>query len=159
VAKLKKHPLARALRLDKMTLAALEATLRLYLDPPRALHEIPALRMLAATAPVLQCRCLELVPQLQTAAGDCAVFAVVEASATVGGGAMPLAELPGFAIAVTPRQLSLQQLTERLRRSEPPVIGRVQDDRLLLDPRTLLPNEEPLLVAALGQALGKPDDD
>jgi L-seryl-tRNA(Ser) seleniumtransferase len=159
VAKLKKHPLARALRLDKMTLAALEATLRLYLDPPRALREIPALRMLAVTAPELQRRCLELLPQLQTAAGDRAVLEVVEASATVGGGAMPLAELPGFAIAVTPRHLSLQQLVERLRRADPPVIGRVQDERLLLDPRTLLPGEEPLLVAALGQALGKPTDD
>jgi L-seryl-tRNA(Ser) seleniumtransferase len=159
VAQLKKHPLARALRLDKMTLAALEATLRLYHDPSRALREIPALRMLAATAAELQRRCLELLPPLQTAAGDRATLEMVEASATVGGGAMPLAELPGFALAVTPHHLSLQQLAEGLRRGDPPVIGRVQDERLLLDPRTLLPGEAPLLVAALGQALGKPADD
>ena len=159
VSQLKKHPLARALRLDKMTLAALEVTLRLYLDPPRALREIPALRMLAVTAAELQRRCLQLLPQLQAAAGDRATLELVEATATVGGGAMPLAELPGFALAVTPQHLSLQHLAERLRRADPPVIGRVQDERLLLDPRTLLPGEEPLLAAALGQALGKPADD
>jgi L-seryl-tRNA(Ser) seleniumtransferase len=155
IAKLKKHPLARALRLDKMTLAALEATLRLYLDPLRALREVPTLRMLAVTADQLQQRCLELLPGLQAAAGDQATLEVIAAAATVGGGAMPLAELPGFAIAVTPHQLSLQQLTERLRRSTTPVIGRVQDDRLLLDPRTLLVGEEVLLVNSLAEAFGK----
>jgi L-seryl-tRNA(Ser) seleniumtransferase len=66
---------------------------------------------------------------------------------------MPLAELPGWAVAVTPTQCSLQELSERLRATAPPVIGRIQDDRLLLDPRTLLPGEEPLLAAALGAAL------
>ncbi len=153
VARLKKHPLARALRLDKMTLAALESTLRLYLDPQKALREVPTLRMLASTAEEVQRRALELLPQLQAAAGEWAACEVVAATATVGGGAMPLAELPGFAIAVTPNRISLQQLTERLRRSVPPVIGRVQDDRLLLDPRTLLPGEEALLATALREAL------
>jgi L-seryl-tRNA(Ser) seleniumtransferase len=156
VARLKKHPLARALRLDKMTLAALEATLRLYLDPPRALREIPALRMLAVSADELRSRCLELLPPLQAAAGDKAGIEIIAATGTVGGGAMPLAELPGFALAVAPRHISLPQLSERLRKSTPPVIGRVQDDRLLLDPRTLLPGEEKLLIAALGQALAAP---
>jgi L-seryl-tRNA(Ser) seleniumtransferase len=156
VARLKKHPLARALRLDKMTLAALEATLRLYLDPRRALREIPTLRLLALSTAELEHRCLELLPHLQQAAGDQADLAVVASMATVGGGAMPLAELPGCAIAVTPHRISLQQLTERLRQGEPPVIGRVQDDRLLLDPRTLLPGEESLLAAAVEQALSAP---
>ncbi len=153
IARLKQHPLARALRLDKMTLAALEATLRLYLDPQRALREVPALRLLAVPAAELRQRCTELLPQLQTAIGNRAGIEVIETKATVGGGAMPLAELPGWALAVTPRQLSLQQLGERLRQTDPPVIGRVQDERLLLDPRTLLPGEEPLLIAALRQAL------
>ncbi|MCM2264714.1 MAG: L-seryl-tRNA(Sec) selenium transferase [Desulfuromonadales bacterium] len=158
IARLKQHPLARALRLDKMTLAALEATLRLYLDPQQALREIPTLRMLAIPAHELERRCLALLPQLQAASGDQAIFEVTAAMATVGGGAMPLAELPGFAIAVTPRQGSLQQLTARLRKSDPPVIGRIQNDRLLLDPRTLLPGEEPLLATAFAQALAKPAD-
>ncbi|MHB8708522.1 MAG: L-seryl-tRNA(Sec) selenium transferase [Desulfuromonadales bacterium] len=153
IARLKKHPLARALRLDKMTLAALEATLRLYLDPQRALREVPTLRLLAIPAGEVQQRCCALLPQLQAAAGNRAGLDIIASTSTVGGGAMPLAELPGFAIAVAPRKISLQQLTERLRHSAPPVIGRVQDDRLLLDPRTLLPGEEPLLAAALGAAL------
>ncbi len=153
VARLKKHPLARALRLDKMTLAALEATLRLYLDPQRAMREVPTLRLLASSADELQNRCAELLPQLQTATGERADLEVVAATATVGGGAMPLAELPGFALAVTPRHLSAQQLAERLRATEPPVVARIQEDRLLLDPRTLLPGEEALLAVALGAAL------
>ena len=156
VAKLKKHPLARALRLDKMTLAALEATLRLYLDPQRAMQEVPTLCLLASSADELQRRCTELLPQLQAAAGDRAALDIIAATATVGGGAKPLAELPGFAVAVAPRDTSLQELTARLRRCNPPVIGRIQDDRLLLDPRTLLPGEEPLLVAALAEVLIDP---
>jgi L-seryl-tRNA(Ser) seleniumtransferase len=154
VARLKKHPLARALRLDKMTLAALEATLRLYLDPPRALREIPALCLLAASAGDQQQRCRELLAPLQAAAGTRAVIEVVAAAATVGGGAMPLAELPGFALAVNPLEISLQELTVRLRTASPPVIGRVQDERLLLDPRTLLSGEAELLARALAEALG-----
>jgi L-seryl-tRNA(Ser) seleniumtransferase len=154
VARLKRHPLARALRLDKMTLAALEATLRLYLDPPRALREIPALRLLAASAGDQQQRCRELLAPLQAAAGTRAVIEVVAAAATVGGGAMPLAELPGFALAVIPQVISLQELTVRLRTASPPVIGRVQDERLLLDPRTLLSGEDELLATALAEALG-----
>jgi L-seryl-tRNA(Ser) seleniumtransferase len=154
VARLKRHPLARALRLDKMTLAALEATLRLYLDPPRALREIPALRLLAASAGDQQQRCRELLAPLQAAAGTRAVIEVVAAAATVGGGAMPLAELPGFALAVIPQVITLQELTVRLRTASPPVIGRVQDERLLLDPRTLLSGEAELLARALAEALG-----
>jgi L-seryl-tRNA(Ser) seleniumtransferase len=156
VARLKKHPLARALRLDKMTLAALEATLRLYLDPQRAMQEVPTLRLLAASTDELQRRCTELLPQLQAAAGDRATLDIIAATATVGGGAMPLAELPGFVVVVTPHRLSLQQLSDGLRRCHPPVIGRIQDERLLLDPRTLLPGEEELLVAALAEAFADP---
>ncbi|TLM66141.1 MAG: L-seryl-tRNA(Sec) selenium transferase [Deltaproteobacteria bacterium] len=159
IARLKHHPLARALRLDKMTLAALEATLRLYLDPQRALREIPALGMLAIPAEELLRRCRELLPPMQAVAGDRADLEIIPATATVGGGAMPLAELPGFALAVTPHRLSLQQLAARLRRSDPPVVGRTQDNRLLLDPRTLLPGEEPLLTKALGAALAAPSHD
>lgn len=153
ISKLKKHPLARALRLDKMTLAALEATLRLYLDPQRAFRDVPTLRMLAASAEDVLGRCRQLLPVLQGAAGELADLEIVASTATVGGGAMPLAELPGFAIAVSPRQISLQSLSDRLRQGRVPVIGRIQDDRLLLDPRTLLSGEEPQLVVALGEAL------
>ncbi|MDT8444026.1 MAG: hypothetical protein RQ722_07020, partial [Desulfuromonadales bacterium] len=84
------------------------------------------------------------------AVADCTI---IEATATVGGGALPLAELPGWVIAVAPRQLSLQKLSERLRQTDPPVLGRIKDDKWLLDPRTLIPGEESLLIAAFSKAL------
>jgi L-seryl-tRNA(Ser) seleniumtransferase len=109
--------------------------------------------MFAISPDELQGRCRNLLPALQAAVGERAKLEIVAATATVGGGAMPLAELPGFAIAVSPCRLSLQHLSERLRQGTPPVIGRIQDDRLLLDPRTLLPEEDSQLVTALGEAL------
>ncbi|MDT8442113.1 MAG: L-seryl-tRNA(Sec) selenium transferase [Desulfuromonadales bacterium] len=150
--RVRKHPLARALRCDKMTLAALEATLFHYLDPPRALREIPTLAMLTVPANDLRQRCDRLLPQLTAASGDAADLEIVATTATVGGGALPLAELPGWAIAVTPRRISCNQLTARLRAGDPPVIGRVQDNRLLIDPRTLADGEQDDLLAAMGTA-------
>ena len=149
IDKVRKHPMARALRSDKLTLAALEATLRLYLDPERALQKVPTLRMLAASIDELQQRCAALLPQLQAVVGDRAELEIIDATATVGGGALPLAELPGRVIALSPRSLSLNRLTTRLRGCDVPVIGRVQDERWLIDPRTLGDDEEALLALAL----------
>ena len=98
IDKVRKHPMARALRIDKLTLAALEATLRLYLDPQKALNEIPTLQMLSISTEELQQRCERLLPKLQDVLGDTVDLNVCEASATVGGGALPLAELPGWVI-------------------------------------------------------------
>ena len=153
INRLRKHPMARALRIDKLTLAALEATLRLYLDPHKALAEIPALRMLAISTEELGQRCDRLLARLQKQLGDAAGLSIEAASATVGGGALPLAELPGRVIALAPRDISLNQLTSRLRQGEPPVVGRVQDDRFLIDPRTLNEADEEDLLRALEQVL------
>ena len=152
IDKVRKHPMARALRIDKLTLAALEATLRLYLDPPKALTQIPTLRMLSLPVPELQRRCAALLPRLAAAIGTAAESTIIDTTATVGGGALPLAELPGRAIALVPKSLSLNELTRRLRSSEPPVIGRIQDAQFLIDPRTLNSNDEALLLQALQQA-------
>jgi L-seryl-tRNA(Ser) seleniumtransferase len=149
VDRIRKHPMARALRIDKLTLAALEATLRHYLDPTRALQEVPTLRMLSLPVDQLKQRCADLLPMIRTALGKYARIEMVEASSTVGGGALPLAELPGWAISIIPKDTSLHTLTSRLRRCDPPVIGRVQDNRLLVDPRTLGIEEENLLISAL----------
>lgn len=149
IDKLRKHPMARALRIDKLTLAALEATLRLYLDPEKALQQIPTLRMLALPVDELQRRCENLLSSLGTQLGNQAEFSIIETTATVGGGALPLAELPGKAIALAPKQISLNELTTRLRHCEPAVIGRIQDDHFLIDPRTLNHSEEDLLLKAL----------
>ncbi len=151
IDKLRKHPMARALRIDKLTLAALEATLRLYLDPQKALQQVPTLKMLSTSVAELQKSCEVLLPQIQEAVGAAADCRIVEATATVGGGALPLAELPGRAIALAPKDLSLNELTSRLRSCDPAVVGRIQDDLFLIDPRTLNTDDEAQLLQALQQ--------
>ncbi|HEX8744267.1 MAG TPA: L-seryl-tRNA(Sec) selenium transferase [Thermoleophilaceae bacterium] len=128
------HPLARALRIDKLSLAALTATLRLYLDPASAAAEVPVLRMLAAPESELRARA-EAMRDTLTAAGVEA--RVIRAAAKVGGGALPLLELDGPVCAVDPAPLSLDELAALLRRADPPVVARAREGWLLLDPRTL----------------------
>ncbi len=153
VDRLRQHPMARALRLDKMTLAALEATLQLYLDPDRARQELPTLRMLATPAETLHARSSRLLPLLREAVGEQMEVEMIEATAPVGGGALPLAELPGWVLACRPAALSLNRLTRYLREATVPVIGRIQDDRLLIDPRTLDEADENLLLQTLKDIL------
>jgi L-seryl-tRNA(Ser) seleniumtransferase len=150
---IRNHSMARALRIDKLTLAALEATLRHYFDPARAVREIPVLRMLAMSTGEIENRCHSLSEKLRSALGTKINLAVIPESSQVGGGALPLAELPGFAVALHPRGISVDSLAERLRRGTPPLVGRIQEERLLLNPRTLAPGEEDLVVRALVQAL------
>jgi L-seryl-tRNA(Ser) seleniumtransferase len=138
VERLRRHPLQRALRADKLTLAALEGTLGLYLDPERALREIPVLRMVREPAEVARAR----AERLAAAVGG----AIEETVARVGGGALPLTELPSFACAVE------EELAAPLRLGEPPVIGVVRDGRLLLDCRTLTDVEADEVAVAVGAA-------
>ena len=157
----RKHPLARALRIDKLSLAALEATLRIYRDPKRALEEIPVLRMLVAGEAELQARAERMVAAIGVAASaDSSAGAVpvrarvIRASARVGGGALPLLELDGAVCAVDPGSLGADELARRLRVSDPPVVGRTRDGWLLLDPRTLTDDEAQVAAAAVVAALG-----
>jgi L-seryl-tRNA(Ser) seleniumtransferase len=140
VAATRAHPLARALRLDKLGLAALEATLRLYLDPDRARREIPVLAMLDADVGELTAR----AGRLAAAIGDGAT--VEESVAKVGGGALPLLELPGPVVVLSG---DAEALAARLRAHDPPVAGRIERDRLLLDPRTLADDEIAIVASAL----------
>ncbi len=149
VDKVRRHPMARALRIDKMTLAALEATLRLYLDRDRLLRENPVLRLLQIPPRTLAARCRRLAGQLREALGRRAEVTVVRTTARIGGGALPLTELPGHALAIRPRDTGVTELARRLRRGRPPVVGRMQDDCLLLDLRTVLSGEDRLLRQAL----------
>jgi len=156
VARLKVHPLARALRIDKLCLAALEATLRLHLDPDRA-REIPTLAMLRLEAGELRARAEALKTAL-AAAAPALDLAVVETEGQAGGGAAPEYPLPSWAVAVTHPHLSAERLDAALRRGEPPVVGRLHRERLLLDVRTLQPGESELLagaVAALEDLTGR----
>jgi L-seryl-tRNA(Ser) seleniumtransferase len=140
IAAARSHPLARALRLDKLSLAALEATLRLYLDPERARREIPVLAMLTVSAAELSARAGRLADAIGGGAS------VVGAVAKVGGGALPLLELPGPAVAL--EAADPDALAARLRAHDPPVAGRIEDGRLLLDPRTLAEDELDAVAAA-----------
>ena len=135
IERLRRHPLHRALRIDKLGLAALEGTLLLYLEPDRALREIPVLRMLHEDAATVRARAERLAAAV---GGD-----VEETLARVGGGALPLAELQSFACAVD------EALSGPLRSSEPPVIGIVRDGRLLLDCRTLADGDVDEVAASI----------
>ena len=144
------HPLARALRLDKLSLAALEATLKLYRDPVGAQREVPVLRMLTVGEAELRARA-ELMRDALAAAG--ADVQVISASAKVGGGALPLLELSGPVCAVDPAPLGLDELARRLRAADPPVIGRARQGWLVLDPRTLDDDEARAAVSGVVAAL------
>jgi L-seryl-tRNA(Ser) seleniumtransferase len=144
------HPLARALRIDKLSLAALTATLRLYLDPATAVREVPVLSMLTAPESELEARAALMRDAL--AAGGVEAR-VIRASAKVGGGALPLLELDGPVCAVDPAPLSVDELAARLRRADPPVIARAREGWLLLDPRTLDDDAAGMAAAALLSAV------
>jgi L-seryl-tRNA(Ser) seleniumtransferase len=149
VDRLRRHPLCRALRVDKLTLAALEATLALHLDPARARREVPVLRMLAATPPELARAARALGAAL--AARGVEWDAADDASA-VGGGACPGVALP--TTLVVPRTgLAAAELERRLRRGPTPVVGRIVDGRLALDPRTVQADEVEPLADAVAAAV------
>jgi L-seryl-tRNA(Ser) seleniumtransferase len=150
IERCRRHPLARALRIDKLSLAALEATLALYRDPKAVAAEIPVLRMLTAGEPELEARARRMRDRLREA-GHAAEL--LRASARVGGGALPLLELEGPVCAVDPGPVGLDELARRLRAAPRPVVGRAREGWLLLDPRTLDDHEAALAADAVREAL------
>jgi L-seryl-tRNA(Ser) seleniumtransferase len=146
VARLRKNPFARAMRVDKLTLSALEATLRLYLEPERAFRQIPVLAMLTEAVGQIESRAHAIVTAVR---GGGVEAEVVASSASVGGGAFPTAQIPSFAVALSSNAKSFE---ERLRRGDPPVVGRINDDKLLLDLRSVFPREDAALVHAILRA-------
>ena len=147
--RIRKHPLNRALRIDKLTLAALEETLRLYLDPAAAWREIPTLRLLAMPKEELSRRARALARLLRRKLGDLAEVAVIEGTSQAGGGSLPAVEIPTWLVTVQAKALPAHRVEERLRLGEPAVLVRVQHDRVLLDPRTLLEGDDRDLTNAL----------
>jgi len=148
IGRCRSHPLARAVRLDKLSLAALEATLRIYRDPAAARESIPVLRMLSIGEDALQGRAEAMRDLIDGAQ-------VVRATAKVGGGALPLLELAGPVCAVDPQPLGIDELARRLRSAETPVIGRAREGWFLLDPRTLDDDEAREAAGAVAAALGR----
>jgi L-seryl-tRNA(Ser) seleniumtransferase len=144
IAKLRANPLARALRVDKLTLAALEATLRIYLDESRAVVEIPALAMIAA--PIEQLR--RRAKAIAAAVGG--AVRVVDTESSVGAGAFPTAVIPSVALAVDE---NVSAIEKALRSEAVPVVGRISDDRLLIDLRSVQERDDADLTSALSAAL------
>ena len=153
IAACKSNPMARALRVDKLTLAALEATLRLYRDPEGLTHSIPVLRMLGEPAISVRARARRVVRAIGAERAVKTNAEVIACTAEVGGGAMPLARIPSFAVALRAPRGRLEELARALRLAADPVLGRIENNRLLLDMRTVTSRETPRLIATLSRVL------
>lgn len=152
VEKMKRHQLLRALRIDKLTLAALEATLRLYRDEQVALAEIPTLRMLTMPLDEISSLARRMLRRLRALLPHQFTLTLQDGFSSPGGGTYPLLQLSSRLIEVTVAGLPSKRLEELLRSTTPPVVGRLQKDRFLLDVRTLTDAEIPLLASAFVQA-------
>ena len=152
VSAMRRHPLARALRADKLCLAALEATLNAYLEGT-APEQLPALRMLNAPVSEIESRARKLAEEVADAAPHLDVDAAPSVARS-GGGTLPAREIPSFAVRLGGAGTDAQALAGRLREADPPVVGRVHEGRLWLDARTLLPGDEEAVVRAVRDAGG-----
>ncbi|MFQ5830328.1 MAG: L-seryl-tRNA(Sec) selenium transferase [Candidatus Methylomirabilia bacterium] len=153
IDRLKKNPLNRALRIDKLTLAALEATLYAY-EAGTAQETVPTLRMLTEPLGAVRRRARRLLRLLSSADRTKLGATLAEGRGEVGGGALPLVELPTVTVALSPTGYSIQELDQALRSGKPPVIARIAEDRLILDCRTVQNTEVPLLAQALSRLPG-----
>jgi L-seryl-tRNA(Ser) seleniumtransferase len=152
IRRIEKDPLMRAFRLDKMTLAALEATLRLYLEEATALKEIPLLRMLEQSSDLLRQRAEDLATRLRNLPG-LRLVEVREDYCFVGGGSLPDQQLPTCVVAVQAAALSDADFAQSLRLGDPAVVPRVKEGHILFDLRTIFPEQEEAVVGAVKQAL------
>lgn len=148
---MKKNQLARALRIDKLTLAALEATLRAYLEGTAEM-EIPTLRMISISSEILAQKAGTLAQSIRELATDCAIE-VIEEFGQIGGGAVPGQMLPSFIVALQPQKISVTELENRIRLGEPTIVARISKDRLLLDVRTLNESDSPEIAAQIARCL------
>jgi len=153
VDRIKQNPLARALRIDKMTLAALETTLRLYRDEDQAIRLIPTLRMLTMDSNELASRADRLADNLRAIGGSRLEVNPVELSSKAGGGALPLLELPSKCLLIKIQGLSVNKLEKNMRQNTPPIIGRIENDAFVIDPRTLLDDDLPVIQSAFEKLL------
>lgn len=149
--RMRRNPLCRALRVDKLTLAALAATLRLYLEPGRPIREIPVLRMLAMSVPEIEARATALAEQCANAGIAARVTA---AASAVGGGAAPAASLPTVLLLIEPDGMTAAALERRLRAGTPPVVTRIFDERVAVDLRTVEPHHDGAVLRAIAGAAG-----
>ncbi len=142
VGLMKANPLARALRVDKLTVAALEATLRLYTDSSASTQHLPILRMLTRPLKDIEEESLQFIKELSKRSGGSIAATLEDGASAVGGGSLPGEEIPTKLISISTEKPSAQELSDRLRQNDPPVFGRIESDRLLLDLRTVSNKED-----------------
>jgi L-seryl-tRNA(Ser) seleniumtransferase len=152
VERIRQNPINRALRIDKLTLAALESTLRLYRDEAAAIARIPTLRMLTEPEAAIRERAQDLAGRLQ-ALGRRLTVELVPRPSMAGGGSLPTLELPSCCVRVRAEGVSDHRLELALRHGEPPVIGRIEEGAFMMDARTLQPDEPALIAAAFASVL------
>ncbi len=153
IDKMKKNPLTRAFRIDKMTLAALEGTLKLYLDEEKAIKSIPVLDMLTMNIHELTRKAEKLYKKLLDSAGLVSKITIDDEYSEVGGGAMPLHKLPTKVITIYSERVSAYELDKRLRAYKTPIITRILKDKVLIDVRTVKEEEYDTIADALETAL------
>ncbi|OQX64039.1 MAG: L-seryl-tRNA(Sec) selenium transferase [Desulfococcus sp. 4484_241] len=155
ISSVRSNPLTRALRIDKLTLAALEMTLRAYREPEKLADTVPTLRMLAMPAGEVRIKAEMLAKELESM-GDRRLEAnVLPLVSKPGGGAMPFVEIPSSGVAVTVEGFSPNRLEQALRKADPPVIGRIEDDRFVIDLRTVAESELSVIKSAFCMLLAK----
>jgi L-seryl-tRNA(Ser) seleniumtransferase len=150
---IKKNPLARALRIDKLTLAALEATFCLYRDEAKAVRRIPTLRMLTMDIKEIEQKALKLKQNLKKLDASRLRIDLVELFSKAGGGALPLLELPSKCLRIQIEGLSVNTLEINMRNNSPPIIGRIEDDAFIIDSRTLQDDDLPIIESAFEHLL------
>ncbi len=153
IRRLQRNPLNRALRIDKLTLAVLEAVLRLYLDEEQALAAIPTLRMISEETASVQRRCRQFLDGAAQPLASLCTLEMRAMASQVGGGALPAQELPSWGLACRARHMENHQFERRLRQATIPVIGRMERDSFCLDMRTITEDEHSLLAASMREAL------
>ncbi len=151
--KLMKNPLNRALRIDKLTLAALESTLRLYLDMETVIQKVPTLRMLTLSLKKIEGRACKMKDRLDKKLPEHVDIQIVNDTSQVGGGALPSQELPTKVVALRSKLVTVQEMEEKLRKNKPSIITRINNDQIRIDLRTVAEKEEEDIERALTNIL------
>jgi L-seryl-tRNA(Ser) seleniumtransferase len=148
---IRRHPLARAMRIDKLSLAALAATLRLYRPPHDPFERVPVLRMLAESPAAIGRRAARLIKAVREL--EDASVSLADGVGYTGGGALPMTELPSKLVRLQANGKSATELARRLRKASPPIVCRLADDSVSLDLRTVLPRQMQDLIGAVRDAV------
>ncbi len=155
LGRIKKNPITRALRIDKLTLAALEGTIRHYRNIDREMNSIPTLRMLTLPVGHIETKAIELAKLLENTGDYRMSVKLMDLSSRPGGGSFPLLKLPSKGVGVTVQGVSVNFIEKKMRGNDIPIIGRIEEDRFIMDLRTILDDELPIIKKAFENMLRK----